>query len=83
MLHLVALAISARHHSDKLVSVVEAFRHGARYPSLNMPDSNFDALHAGNLTDIGKLQHYYLGAALRHLYFDLHSLIDPRASLKD
>jgi hypothetical protein len=57
----------------KVVMIAELFRHGARYPTLDMLGETDVRENLGQLTATGMRQHYNLGKAIRNKYPQLFS----------
>ena len=65
ILNLIVLSLS---NCQKLLKVAVLVRHGARYPTHSDYDGNSTIQDWGELTSVGKRQHYNLGTILRKLY---------------
>ena len=79
-------ATSAQNVSagDKLLFVFEVTRHGARY-GLHEDWFNETKLPwlAGELTDLGRRQHYLMGLEMRNRYMVKNPLLDSKEYRKD
>ncbi|KAL4440851.1 hypothetical protein ABPG74_013832 [Tetrahymena malaccensis] len=62
---------------DKLLLVIEHFRHGARGPLKNSYDYQQQTYMAGELTDVGIFQQYQLGSQIRAEYIQNRQFLRP------
>ena|SRR3990167_6386121 len=62
---LLALSVSAQDSTEKTKMIIEVIRHGARVPIYAAAKEDWiRGLQPGDLTDVGKRQHYLLGKEL-------------------